>query len=248
MISAVIGQCLVAACVVMTGLFGAKWHVGFPMWNRVVWGLRASYFPLANRIVLSFTWCSSRLHLSVLWVLPLTSPAQAWFGGQVMKTLLGSMFPSIYRMSRSDRTVKSQHTELTSRDAQCLSRIDSHGFRRFSMFLPLPLGFPTPHLHPARILSKTILIHSRDLDYHFVFYLLLGSSCCQGRRAIYQRECRGYYWCRAGQGGLSWYGFSLHLFSLLGADNSLGDLLWNQFTNGSDRRWGKPLYDGDGMD
>lgn len=59
MISAVIGQLLVAACVVMTGLFGAKWHVGFPMWNRVVWGLRASYFPLANRIVLSFTWCAS---------------------------------------------------------------------------------------------------------------------------------------------------------------------------------------------
>lgn len=31
----VIGQCLVAACVVLTGLVGAQWHVGFPMWNRV---------------------------------------------------------------------------------------------------------------------------------------------------------------------------------------------------------------------
>jgi cytosine/uracil/thiamine/allantoin permease len=59
MISAVIGQFLVAGCVVMTGLVGARWHIGFPMWNRVVWGLRASYFPLANRVILSFTWCAS---------------------------------------------------------------------------------------------------------------------------------------------------------------------------------------------
>jgi NCS1 family nucleobase:cation symporter-1 len=99
MISAVIGQLLVAACVVMTGLFGAKWHVGFPMWNRVVWGLRASYFPLANRIVLSFTWCASMSTRLDTQRLHTDSSAQAWFGGQVMKTLLGSMFPSIYRRS-----------------------------------------------------------------------------------------------------------------------------------------------------
>lgn len=64
MISAVIGQFLVAGCVVLTGLVGAKWHVGFPMWNRVVWGMKASYFPLANRIVLSFTWSSSKWCIS----------------------------------------------------------------------------------------------------------------------------------------------------------------------------------------
>jgi hypothetical protein len=37
-------------------------------------------------------------------------------------------------------------------------------------------------------------------------------------------------------------------FSLLEADSSLGDLLWDQFPDGSDRRWSKSLYDGDGMD
>jgi len=31
----VVGQCLVAMAVVLTGLVGARWHVGFPMWNRV---------------------------------------------------------------------------------------------------------------------------------------------------------------------------------------------------------------------
>ena len=56
----VIGQCLVACCVVCTGLVGARWHVGFPMWNRMTWGLKASFFPLLNRIVLSFTWSASK--------------------------------------------------------------------------------------------------------------------------------------------------------------------------------------------
>jgi glucose dehydrogenase len=32
---AVIGQLLVAGAVILTGLVGAEWHVGFPMWNRV---------------------------------------------------------------------------------------------------------------------------------------------------------------------------------------------------------------------
>lgn len=44
--------------------------------------MRASVFPLLNRIVLSFTWMAT----------------QAWFGGQVLKTLLGSLAPSIYTM------------------------------------------------------------------------------------------------------------------------------------------------------
>ncbi|WVQ63452.1 uncharacterized protein L199_001605 [Kwoniella botswanensis] len=78
----VIGQCLVAGACVLTGLFGAEWHVGFPLWNRATWGMKASFFPLLNRIALSFTW----------------SATQAWFGGQVLKTLLGSIFPSIYNM------------------------------------------------------------------------------------------------------------------------------------------------------
>jgi hypothetical protein len=32
----VIGQFLVAGAVILTGLMGAEWHVGFPMWNRVI--------------------------------------------------------------------------------------------------------------------------------------------------------------------------------------------------------------------
>jgi NCS1 family nucleobase:cation symporter-1 len=57
--AAIIGNILIALAVVATGMLGAKWHVGFPMWNRIVWGMWGSYFPLVNRIILSFTWASS---------------------------------------------------------------------------------------------------------------------------------------------------------------------------------------------
>jgi NCS1 family nucleobase:cation symporter-1 len=85
---AIVGNLLVVCLILCTAQVGAYWsvpaptvgrssepnltryrHVGFPMWNRVVWGLRLAYFPLANRIVLSFTW----------------SATQGWFGGQCLK-------------------------------------------------------------------------------------------------------------------------------------------------------------------
>jgi NCS1 family nucleobase:cation symporter-1 len=69
MIATIITCVIISALIVMTGQLGAYWHVGFPMWNRIVWGLRLAYFPLFNRIILSFTWSST----------------QAWFGAQCLK-------------------------------------------------------------------------------------------------------------------------------------------------------------------
>nr|XP_019050933.1 hypothetical protein I302_01376 [Kwoniella bestiolae CBS 10118]OCF29863.1 hypothetical protein I302_01376 [Kwoniella bestiolae CBS 10118] len=106
----VIGQCLVAGACVLTGYFGAEWHVGFPLWNRTTWGMKASIFPLLNRIALSFTW----------------SATQAWFGGQVLKTLLGSMFPSIYNM----------HNPFPASTA-----MDGADFMCFCLFLLISLPF-----------------------------------------------------------------------------------------------------------
>jgi hypothetical protein len=54
---------------------------------------------LLNRIILSFTWSSSRSRSWELYEFHFSSScpsAQAWFGGQVMKTLIGSIWPSIY--------------------------------------------------------------------------------------------------------------------------------------------------------
>ena len=44
----VVGQFIVAGAVILTGLVGAKWHVGFPMWNRMTWGMRAAWFPVRS--------------------------------------------------------------------------------------------------------------------------------------------------------------------------------------------------------
>ncbi|WWC70335.1 uncharacterized protein I206_104285 [Kwoniella pini CBS 10737] len=99
MIVNVLGGFLVAAVIVCTGQMGARWHVGFPMWNRMVWGLRASYFPLINRIILSFTWCAT----------------QGWLGAQCLKTLIGSIIPGIYTM----KNTMPVSTGMTSADFLC---------------------------------------------------------------------------------------------------------------------------------
>ncbi|KAK4684535.1 nucleobase:cation symporter-1, NCS1 family, partial [Tremellales sp. Uapishka_1] len=121
----VIGQCLVAAAVVLTGLVGAEWHVGFPMWNRMTWGMKGSVFPLLNRIALSFTWSAT------------------WFGGQVMKTLLGSMFPSIYNM----------HNPFPATTA-----MDGADFLCFMLFLliSLPLLYVPPEHFRIPFLFTTV--------------------------------------------------------------------------------------------
>jgi len=66
-----------------------------------------------------------------------------------MKTLLGSMFPSIYRKSLNavsgSRLTHRRHEER-------LPRFNSNGISRFSMFHPLPLGFSSAHYDPTRTL------------------------------------------------------------------------------------------------
>ena len=42
---------------------GAEWHVGFPIYNRFVWGVFGSFFPLLMRITLSSVWYGVQLVL-----------------------------------------------------------------------------------------------------------------------------------------------------------------------------------------
>ncbi|WWD21804.1 hypothetical protein CI109_106292 [Kwoniella shandongensis] len=125
---AVVGNILIAIACVLTGLFGAEWHVGFPMWNRMTWGMKASFFPLLNRIALSCTWCAT----------------QAWFGGQVLKTLLGSIFPSIYRM----------HNPFPASTA-----MDGSDFMCFILFLVLsvPLLYIPPEQYRIPFLFTSVV-------------------------------------------------------------------------------------------
>ncbi|WVQ78565.1 NAD(P)H:quinone oxidoreductase, type IV [Cryptococcus sp. DSM 104549] len=101
MIVSCIGHALVAMVVFATGQLGSHWHIGFPLANRMSWGMRASYFPLVNRIILSFTWTAT----------------QGWLGAQCLKVLIGSMAPGIYTM----KNVMPASTGMTSADFLCFA-------------------------------------------------------------------------------------------------------------------------------
>lgn len=53
--------CVIAWC-------GLTWHIGFTVQNRFTWGLRGSYIPLLQRVLLNFIW----------------NALQAWNGGKLV--------------------------------------------------------------------------------------------------------------------------------------------------------------------
>lgn len=38
----IIGRILIAGTAVLNGYVGAEWHIGFPVFSRVLWGMRVS--------------------------------------------------------------------------------------------------------------------------------------------------------------------------------------------------------------
>lgn len=63
---------------------GGKYHICFAVMSRYSWGLRGSFFPLCNRIVLSMTWYG----------------VQSYFGGKCVRLVIGSIFPSFYDLNK----------------------------------------------------------------------------------------------------------------------------------------------------
>ncbi|KAI0631663.1 NCS1 nucleoside transporter family [Trametes polyzona] len=82
MVSVIIGYSIVACAVVANGVVGAEWHVGFPVYNRFVWGTYGSFFPLLMRILLSIVWYG----------------VQLVFGGKSVKVVIGAIWPSFYTL------------------------------------------------------------------------------------------------------------------------------------------------------
>ncbi|PWN26047.1 NCS1 nucleoside transporter [Jaminaea rosea] len=80
----IVGNIIVGIGVVLTGAPGAKWHIPFAVTCRSTWGMWGSFFPLANRQILSFTW----------------SACQSYFGARCVRILIGSMVPSFYKWSQ----------------------------------------------------------------------------------------------------------------------------------------------------
>jgi NCS1 family nucleobase:cation symporter-1 len=54
----VIGKLLVTFFSTLIAWCGLRWHIGFTIQNRFTWGLRGSYIPLLQRVLLNFIWCA----------------------------------------------------------------------------------------------------------------------------------------------------------------------------------------------
>jgi len=61
---------------------GLKWHIGFTVQNRYSWGMRGSFIPLSQRILLNFIW----------------NAVQCWNGGRLVAVCLTAIWPSYARM------------------------------------------------------------------------------------------------------------------------------------------------------
>ncbi|KAF4912462.1 Uracil permease [Colletotrichum viniferum] len=58
MLTVIIGHILVGLICVLAGGPGAKWHIGFSILQKASWGMYGAFFPLVQRIMLSFIWYS----------------------------------------------------------------------------------------------------------------------------------------------------------------------------------------------
>lgn len=81
----VIGNTIVGIATCLTGAPGSRWHIPFAVINRSTWGMYGSFFVLANRCILSFTWHA----------------CQSYFGARCVRVLIGSLAPSFYNLNAS---------------------------------------------------------------------------------------------------------------------------------------------------
>uniref|UniRef100_L2FI43 Uracil permease n=1 Tax=Colletotrichum fructicola (strain Nara gc5) TaxID=1213859 RepID=L2FI43_COLFN len=84
MLTVIIGHILVGLICVLAGGPGAKWHIGFSILQKASWGMYGAFFPLVQRIMLSFIWYST----------------QVYWGGQCVRTFISSMAPSFNALDR----------------------------------------------------------------------------------------------------------------------------------------------------
>ncbi|KAF5370543.1 hypothetical protein D9757_010126 [Collybiopsis confluens] len=75
----------ITLALVVSGQAGGKWHIPFAVINRTGWGIRGAWFPLVNRIILSCCWYG----------------VQAWYGGQMVKVMIGAIWPSFYNLKNT---------------------------------------------------------------------------------------------------------------------------------------------------
>ena len=85
MIAVIFGKVIIATVAVLNGYVGAQWHIGYPVYCRVIWGMYGSYLAISQRILLSVIWYA----------------IQSWFGGLSVSAILSSIFSSFFRMENT---------------------------------------------------------------------------------------------------------------------------------------------------
>ncbi|KAI9164050.1 hypothetical protein HJFPF1_05685 [Paramyrothecium foliicola] len=77
-LATIIGKIIIALVAIFNGHVGAKWHIGFPVISRYIWGPYGSFIAIVQRIVLAIVWFS----------------VQSWTGGICVSVILSAIFPS----------------------------------------------------------------------------------------------------------------------------------------------------------
>ncbi|KAL1847506.1 hypothetical protein VTK73DRAFT_10341 [Phialemonium thermophilum] len=81
-VAVIVGKILIAAVAISNGMVGGRWHIGFPVWSRAVWGMYGSYLALLQRILLSIVWFS----------------VQSYTGGLCVSAVLSAIFSGFHHM------------------------------------------------------------------------------------------------------------------------------------------------------
>ncbi|KAF2035817.1 hypothetical protein EK21DRAFT_53812 [Setomelanomma holmii] len=85
MLIIVISRIMIALFSTIIAWIGLKWHIGFTIQNRYSWGMRGSYIPLSQRVLLNFIW----------------NAVQCWNGGRLVAVCLTAIWPSYARMKNT---------------------------------------------------------------------------------------------------------------------------------------------------
>ncbi|TRM62320.1 permease [Schizophyllum amplum] len=81
----IVGRFIVALFAIVVAWCGLRWHIGFTIQNRFSWGMRGSYIPLIQRVMLNFIWTA----------------IQCWNGGKLVCVCITAVFPSFASMKNT---------------------------------------------------------------------------------------------------------------------------------------------------
>ncbi|TQV94190.1 NCS1 nucleoside transporter family protein [Cordyceps javanica] len=87
----VVGNLIALAAVLANSMAGPRYHIGFPVISRSIWGMWGSQFTIWNRIFLSIGALSIPTHHHLLYA------SQAWTGGQCFHLIVLALDPSVDR-------------------------------------------------------------------------------------------------------------------------------------------------------